>query len=128
GIAPIDHSSDLLLRPLDRDTIQPLPRRPLGTPFGASPFSLPAVPATPGDGSTEATPATTFSLQGIVREGGRRVAVINHQPVRTGDTVAGAQVLRIEQDRVVLRCGEQTIELTTTPARDTAAAGGRNTP
>lgn len=127
-IAPIDSNSDLLLHPIDRDTVEPLPRRPLGTPFGVRVFSLPAAPATPDAGTSEAAAVTTFSLQGIVREGGRRVAVINHLPVRAGDTVAGAQVLQIESNRVVLRYGEQTIELTTTPARDPEPAGGRDTP
>jgi hypothetical protein len=127
GIDPVDTSSDLLLSRIDREIAAPVSRRPLGTPFGHKVFSLPVAENLLRTGEAPA-PAPEFTLQGTVSEGGRRVAVINHQPVRTGETVAGAEVVSIEPLRVVLRFGTQLIELFTTPVAGTPVPGGRETP
>lgn len=43
---------------------------------------------------------------------GKRVALVNGTPVTEGDSVAGARVLRIDAEHVVLRAADRTFTLT----------------
>lgn len=61
----------------------------------------------PGLGSFESkkepVKRTSFKLQQIKISAGSRSAVINGQIVREGDSVSGAEVLKITSDKVVLK-------------------------
>jgi len=56
---------------------------------------------------SESTELSSLLLTGILFHGDRRAAILDHTSVHEGDTVKGAQVLRIEKDRVVLKRGEE---------------------
>lgn len=50
-----------------------------------------------------------FALSAIFVSGERRVAVLNGQLLRVGDRLGDAEVVRIDDDRVVLRAGSRSI-------------------
>ncbi|MCP5045136.1 MAG: general secretion pathway protein GspB [bacterium] len=52
-----------------------------------------------------------YVLSAILVAKGRRIAVINGQPLQTGDRVAGATVKSILRDKVVLRTKDQDVTL-----------------
>ena len=52
-----------------------------------------------------------FNLQQILSRNGRRIAVINNQLVKTGDKVAGAKVIAIQTDSVVLNISQKRLIL-----------------
>ena len=52
-----------------------------------------------------------FSLTGVTRMGSDWTAIVNNQLVRVGDSVDGAVVERIQQERVVLKDRGQTVTL-----------------
>lgn len=54
---------------------------------------------------------TMLALTGIMTRGDKRVAIINHLFVQEGDSIQGAKVLRIEDDRVLLKRDNQEINL-----------------
>jgi Tfp pilus assembly protein PilP len=56
-------------------------------------------------------PADELRLQGIFSVGGRRSAMLSGQRVRVGDRVAGAQVIGIDKNKVILRVDGETVEL-----------------
>jgi hypothetical protein len=65
--------------------------------------------------TTEST-RSSLHLTAILVAKGRRVAVINGEPVQNGDTVQDAEVLAIRRDRVLLKTstGELTLRLLAT--------------
>lgn len=52
-----------------------------------------------------------FNLQQVLNRNGKRLAVINNQLVKTGDKVAGAKVVAIEADSVVLNISQKRLTL-----------------
>lgn len=54
---------------------------------------------------------TVLQLQGVFSLAGKRSAVISGQRVVVGDEVAGAQVLEIEKNKVILQVDGKEIEL-----------------
>ncbi|WP_148861639.1 general secretion pathway protein GspB [Marinobacter fonticola] len=52
-------------------------------------------------------PQATFSLESIMIGGGKRLAVINGQMVREGQTLESARVVRVTPERVVLSVNGQ---------------------
>ena len=70
-------------------------------PPGISPDAPSAAPSAPREPR----------LTSIVVAPERRLAVIDGQPVRVGDEIAGARVVTIQPERVRLRRGDETITL-----------------
>lgn len=52
-----------------------------------------------------------FNLQQVLNRNGHRLAVINNQLVKTGDRVAGAKVVAIRADSVVLNISQKRLTL-----------------
>ncbi|MBI3312849.1 MAG: hypothetical protein HYZ83_01250, partial [Candidatus Omnitrophica bacterium] len=48
-----------------------------------------------------------FVLTGIIQRGTKRVAILNRLFVHEGDDIQGIQVVRIDQDKVILKKGEE---------------------
>ena len=57
--------------------------------------------------SEEGLKLTGFSLEGILWNSERPLAIINDQIVTRGDVVQGAEVVDIKEDRVILRYGKE---------------------
>lgn len=72
--------------------------------------------ALPAD-TPSAAPASALAVSAVFISGDRRVAVVNGQRVRIGETVGGAVVSRIERDRVSFRRGERTFDVPLLSAR-----------
>ena len=53
----------------------------------------------------------SWSLQSILLGRDRRVAVINGTRVREGDRIGSAQVVRIDDSRVLIKTGGRTLTL-----------------
>ena len=66
----------------------------------------------PFSASTERN-ANGLSLSGILWDPRDAMAIINGRTVRVGDRFDGYQVLQIQQDRVVLSNGSETLQLRT---------------
>lgn len=56
-------------------------------------------------------PVDALRLQGTFSVGGERSALVSGQRVLVGDRVAGAQVVGIDRNRVILRVDGETVEL-----------------
>ena len=67
-------------------------------------WSLPAGPAAE-------MPSGALRVSAVFISGERRIAVVNGQRVRVGDSVAGAYVSRIERDRVGFRRGDEAFSV-----------------
>ncbi len=77
--------------------------------WGRDPFSQ---PSTEKLGPVEEQSlAQDFVLTGVLRRGGRKVAIINHMFVAEGETFQGVRVERIENDRVVLKKDQKEFTL-----------------
>lgn len=83
----------------------------------------------PPAAATPATPAVKPQLFGVVIDNGRNIAFLEDPATKrvfgykTGDSVAGGQLERIEADRVVIKRGEGTVEvLLRDPAKPKAVA------
>jgi len=65
----------------------------------------------PETGSTEV--ATEWTLNSVLISERRRLAVVNGQVLRQGQSVDGARIIRIEPSQVVIRhsAGEETLSL-----------------
>lgn len=84
------------------------PLRPAGQDYDAGktrdPFDdylpkKPVMPDTQGGGSVS---LPTLTIQGIVFKSDNPYAIINDKVVRTGDTVDGVEVTKIEKDRIIV--------------------------
>ena len=64
-----------------------------------------------------AAPVSALAVSAVFISGERRVAVVNGQRVRVGETVGGAVVSRIERDRVSFRRGERSFDVPLLSAR-----------
>jgi hypothetical protein len=70
----------------------------------------PPTPAVAAAAAAAAAPVEpTFTLQAVTEQNGQPVAIVNGQLVRVGDTVEGAQVLRIDAQAVELEKGGRRI-------------------
>lgn len=81
---------------------------PAAAPASAPPLatvSREPGPARPSTGSGD------FTLKGISKGPRGRLAIINQVMLGEGETLDGAQVLRIDQDRVILRRADEIITL-----------------
>lgn len=87
-------------------------------------------PTLPTSGEYAATSdAAEFQLRYTLVEPGRRVAIINHQTVKEGDSIGATKVIRIRKNKVVLKSpgrGRQEIflysaKLKSKPKRDHVA-------
>ncbi|MFZ3287346.1 MAG: MSHA biogenesis protein MshK [Telluria sp.] len=101
---------------------------PLRAQALADPTRPPAVlaPAVPGTSALPAEPAEP-QLQSVlisVRDGGRRVAVIDGQALRLGEKFRDAVLIRITETEVVLRRGRALQVLRLFPAAELKAAPG----
>ena len=58
---------------------------------------------------------TTYTVSAIFQADGQRVAIVNDRPVRAGELVGSARVLKIDEDTVELATasGRQTVSLKT---------------
>lgn len=86
-----------------------------GAMLGALPISVEALrdPTRPPADPTLSRPAENhaaehWQLSSILISPQRRIAVINGRSLQVGQSLAGARVLSIEADQVVLRQGERT--------------------
>ncbi len=70
-------------------------------PWGSDPFCRYYARADNGNGSTDA-PAPQWTLNGVVINAKTTVAVINKNIVHVGDKIAGARVVDIQKDKVVM--------------------------
>jgi type II secretory pathway component PulC len=61
-------------------------------------------------GQEEAVPA--FSLEGVIMDPVSPYAVINGEIKKEGEEIQGAKVVKITEDRVVLKIGKREITLT----------------
>ncbi len=61
-------------------------------------------------------PLDALRLQGTFSVGGERSALLSGRRVTVGDRVAGAQVVGIDRDRVILRVDGETVELASATA------------
>ena len=57
----------------------------------------------------------TYQLQQILISDSRRLAIINGEVVATGEKLAGAQVIKIDTDMVVIKIGSQRKKLRLSP-------------
>lgn len=80
--------------------------------------------ATVDDGDA---PQANLMLQGTYSVAGRRSAVISGRRVAVGDRVQGAEVVRVDKDRVVLRRDGEALELTLPLPNVKTAIGGDKT-
>lgn len=101
---------------------------PLRAQALADPTRPPAVlaPAVPGVSVVPAEPGEP-QLQSVlisVRDGGRRVAVIDGQALRLGEKFRDAVLIKIAETEVVLRRGRQLQVLRLYPAAELKAAPG----
>lgn len=70
------------------------------------PTRPPAIPAAgPGDADAQATIA---ELQSVLISPQRRIAIVNGRAVQVGDRVGEAKVVKISENEVVLRNGQDT--------------------
>ncbi len=80
--------------------------------YGATPVAAPRTEPAP---RTESAPRVSAypRLKAVVRVGGERVALLDDRIVRAGDRVAGVEVLRVEERRVLVRgaAGARWLEL-----------------
>lgn len=79
------------------------PTRPMGWQSSLAPVT-----------ESQAASARTLRLQGTFSAAGERSAVISGQRVSVGERVAGAQVIKIESNKVILRLDGETVELAAT--------------
>ncbi len=63
------------------------------------------------DASRKTLSVASLKLKGVVKGGGRPVALINDEFVRTGDTVDGYRIVRIEPKEVLVDSGTQIYRL-----------------
>jgi hypothetical protein len=82
------------------------------------PFSLPPgvrtkmhVRSEERDGEKPEEESTTIKVNAILTQGSRRVAAVGRHVVEEGDWIGDEEVVRIEEDRVVLRQSGQVREL-----------------
>ena len=59
--------------------------------------------------------SSPYALTAILLAKGRRIAVINGEPVQAGDRVSNAKVTSILRDKVVLRAGGENLTLRLIP-------------
>lgn len=79
-------------------------------------------------GAPEAAPPAAQALQSVIlRKGGKPAALINGELVELGGKVGEARLVKIREDRVVLRgpLGEETLRLTPEAEKKPAAAAGK---
>jgi hypothetical protein len=79
-----------------------------------------------GTGTNGSETTSVYTLSSILTRGDVRVAVINSQRVRTGDTVGGATVVAINVDSVTLDVAGRTqvLQLRSSTIRTPAGNGG----
>jgi hypothetical protein len=77
-------------------------------------------------GNADGDGAQALKLQGTFNVGGLRSALVNGQRVRVGDLVAGAEVVDIRADKVVLDLNGERRELMAGvfPVKHPVSAGG----
>lgn len=85
--------------------------------FGESTWRDPTQPLNTPSQSAAASP-DNLVLNSVLLSTARKLAVINGESVGENDTVAGARVLRILEDRVIVRYrGEEQVLLLTRPIK-----------
>ena len=85
----------------------PIPPSPATSAMRRSPFSAQPARVAP------ASAPMAFVLNGIMNQGGEKVAIVNNTIVQTGDLVDGARVLEVRSDSVWLRAKNQDTILKT---------------
>lgn len=94
----------LMPAPPPKEKIQ-AQRSRLKQPWGRDPFSKFDIGNEPL--ASEVMDLNSFVLTGIIQRGTKRVAIVNRLFVHEGDDIRGIQVVRIDQDKVVLKKNEQ---------------------
>lgn len=79
------------------------PTRPMGWQSSLAPVA-----------ESQAASAQALRLQGTFSAAGERSAVISGRRVSVGERVAGAQVIKIESNKVILLLDGETVELAAT--------------
>lgn len=87
----------------------------LATGAHAEPVDDPMRPPAQESTAGPADPHPGWSLTSVLIADDRRLAIINNRVLREGDSVAGARVVRIEADHVLIRHagGERRLSLRT---------------
>ncbi|MCH7867431.1 MAG: hypothetical protein IH881_07010 [Myxococcales bacterium] len=77
------------------------------------------------EAGVDVSASSPYALTAILVAKGRRIAVINGQPVQAGDQVANATVVSIFRDKVVLRArtGDLTLRLLPRSIKISEASG-----
>ncbi|MCX8085733.1 MAG: hypothetical protein N3C63_02400 [Rhodocyclaceae bacterium] len=79
-------------------------------------------------GAPESAPPAALTLQSVIlRKGGKPAALINGEFVELGGKVGEARLVKIREDRVVLRgpLGEETLRLTPAAEKKPVAPAGK---
>lgn len=92
-----NHLENLSISPLEETKLE----------WGLDPFRV----AASSDVRVEKTELGVLALTGISWSEDRPVAILNDTIIHTGDTFNGYQVVEIRKDRVLMKKGEEVIEL-----------------
>lgn len=76
-----------------------------------SPLRDPTEPYRPAPGAARAAPQQRYVLTAVLVSASRRVAVVNGRPCMVGDTIDGAEIVRIDAKQVHVRRGGRDIVL-----------------
>ena len=82
-------------------------------------------PAADGSAAPIGVPAPRFKLTAVLISPSRRVAIVNGKPLREGQRVAGAELVKIDERSVQLRDGNHdfVVQLGNARAKTRAAEG-----
>lgn len=109
----IDFNSDILQKRVEPGMNEPFPRSELPEEFGAPIFSSGSAPGSEPGSEDQYTREIEFRLNAIIIDQQRRMAIINDQIVKIGDTILGATVVSIVKSEVVLMIEKTTVVLST---------------
>jgi hypothetical protein len=80
-------------------------------PFIRAGLNQGGLPGSTPDGPERGDSAQTLSLNGVVRFGARRIAIINDKTYLPGDIVGGWRVEKIDPDQVIIKKQEERLTL-----------------
>jgi hypothetical protein len=84
-----------------------IPTVGLKSPFGLLPVTRKDFPPIPLSEAIETPPPVESArVSMILLQDGQKMAVVNNQVVREGDSVNRSKIVRIEADRILLRAGD----------------------
>lgn len=108
----IDYHSEVLLKRISPDAVQPYPRQELPQEFGSGIFSKKEEASETQEGPKYKR-EVEYKLNAIIIDRKRRIAIINDTILTVGDMIQGAEVVSIIKSRVVLTIEKKTVLLST---------------